>query len=504
MVGPGVFVGREGELSRLESALAERTRLVLVMGDAGIGKTRFVTEALAQASPPGMVAVGGGCLPLAEKLPLLPIADALAELSRLEGGAPFEAALAAAPPYVQPELARLLPRMAADEPVPAEPVEAWRYERLFAAVAELVDGVARRSPMVLLVEDVHWADGATLDFLTYLVRAGRGSTISVVVTRRSDEVPLDAGVADWLVHARRDASVEEIRLGPLSKREVAEQIAALVEASPPDELVAEVYARTEGHPFFTEQLVAAAVTDAGQLVQAVELPPRLAELLLARTARCGTDGQAVLAALAIAGRPLTEQLLGEVTDLDPPTVRTAVRDLTAVRLLATPAQGAHRPRHALLAEAVAAELLPGEQVALHERIAEAFEAAGDEALAAEAAGHWAAAGRAGEEVRARLTAPGPPSGCSRTRTRPPTGSGRSPCAKPILLPTSAAGSTYRTCTYGRWMRWTCLATRCGPWPLRRRRIAGSPNTPIAPPPPLSTTVPQFCEPSSIPQPPDSP
>jgi AAA ATPase domain len=146
MAGTGAFVGREGELSRLQSALAERVRLVLVVGDAGIGKTRFVAEALARATAGGMLTVGGGCLPLAVKPPLLPVADALAELSRLDGGAPFEAALAATPPYVRPELARLLPRLATDESVAAEPVEAWRYERLFAAVAELLDGVARRTP----------------------------------------------------------------------------------------------------------------------------------------------------------------------------------------------------------------------------------------------------------------------------------------------------------------------------------------------------------------------
>src|SRR5215475_1219877 len=147
MASSVAFVGREGELSRLESVLAERARLVLVVGDAGIGKTRFVAEGLVRASAGGMLTVGGGCLPLAVKPPLLPVADALGELSRLDGGAPFEAALEAAPPYVRPELARLLPRLAASEPVEAEPVEAWRYERLFAGVGELLDGVARRSPL---------------------------------------------------------------------------------------------------------------------------------------------------------------------------------------------------------------------------------------------------------------------------------------------------------------------------------------------------------------------
>ncbi len=375
-----------------------------MVGDAGIGKTRFVAEGLAQAAPGGMSVISGGCLPLAEKLPLLPVADALGELSRLAGGAPFEAALAAAPDYVRPEVARLLPRLAGGEASASGPAEGWRHERLFTGVAELLDGVALRSPLGLLIEDVHWAEGATLDFLTYFARVGRGGAVSVVVTCRSDEVPLDATVADWLTHVRRDTGVEEIRLGPLSEGEVAEQVTALVGAAPPAGLVEQVYARTEGHPFFTEQLVAAAVTDAGQLAHAVELPPRLAELLLARTARCGTDAGVVMSALAVAGRPLTERLLVEVTGLEPNTVRAAVRELTAARLLAVPADGGHRPRHALLGEALAAEVLPGEKAALHERIATALETTGDQTLAAEAAGHWAAAGRTGEELRARLAA----------------------------------------------------------------------------------------------------
>jgi DNA-binding CsgD family transcriptional regulator/tetratricopeptide (TPR) repeat protein len=405
MAGTGAFVGREGELSRLRLALAEQARLVLVVGDAGIGKTRFVDEGLRRATADGMLAVGGGCLPLAGKLPMLPVADALVELARLDGGRPFEAALTAARPYVRPELARLLPGLAADAPAADVPAEQWRHERLFAGVAEVLDGVARWSPLALLVEDVHWADAATLDFLIYLVRPRRDGAVSVVVTCRSDEVPLDAAVADWLMHVRRDAGLEEIRLGPLSRAEGTEQIARLVGTAPPADLVDVVYARAEGHPFFTEQLVAAAITDSGQLMQPVALPGRLAELLVARTSRCGTDARAVLAALSMAGRPLTESILGEVTSLDASTVRTAVQDLTAARLVATPAaSGGHRPRHALLAEAVVGELLPAEQISLHEHIARALQATGDETFAAEAAEHWAAAGRSGDELYARLAA----------------------------------------------------------------------------------------------------
>ena len=135
------------------------------------------------------------------------------------------------------------------------------------------------------------------------------------------------------------------------------------------------------------------------------LPARLAELLAARAGRCAGDARAVLAGLAVAGRPLGEDLLGAVTGLEAEAVRRGLRELAAARLLAEDtAGGGHRPRHALLAEAVAAGLLPGERAVLHERTARALAAAGDQALAAEVAGHWQAAGRPAEELPARVAA----------------------------------------------------------------------------------------------------
>jgi len=138
------------------------------------------------------------------------------------------------------------------------------------------------------------------------------------------------------------------------------------------------------------------------------LPARLAGLLTARAARCAGDARAVLDALAVAARPLAEDLLCAVTGLDVAVIRLGLRELAAVRLLADGAApgGGHRLRHALLAEAVAGGLLPGERADLHERTARALEAAGDAALAGEAAGHWQAAGRSAEELSARVAAAG--------------------------------------------------------------------------------------------------
>jgi tetratricopeptide (TPR) repeat protein len=259
----------------------------------------------------------------------------------------------------------------------------------------------------LVAEDVHWADSATLDCLTFLARPGRGGAVTVVATFRGDEAPLAPHVAGWLAQVRAAAGVREIRLGPLGPAEVARQVAALAGGPVSPHVVGDLYARAEGNPFFTEQLVAAALAGGagGRLRVPAGLPARLAELLAARAGRCGEDARAVLAGLAVAGRPLAEDLLGAVTGLRVEAVWRGLRELAAARLLAEDAPGGgHRPRHALLAEAVAAGLLPGERAVLDERTARALAAAGDPALAAEVAAHWQAAGRPAEELPARLAA----------------------------------------------------------------------------------------------------
>jgi DNA-binding CsgD family transcriptional regulator len=410
MAAPVAFVGRQRELSRLLAALAGDAGLVLVVGDAGVGKTRFVAEGMARVAAAGAVMVRGECLPLSGALPLLPAAAALGELARLDSGELLEAALDAAPEYARVEVARLLPGLGpGGEPGQGSWEQGWQRGRLFSAVAELLEAVAAKagSPVRLVIEDVHWADTATLDLLTFLTRAGRRDAVTVVATCRGDEAPVAGHVADWLAQVRGAAGVEEIRLGPLSRGEVAEQVAALAGGPVPSRVVDELYARAEGNPFFTEQLVAGGLPrGAGDsLGVPAALPARLAELLAARAGRCAGDARAVLAGLAVAGRPLAEDLVGAVTGLAVEGVRGGLRELAAARLLAEDtAGGAYRPRHALLAEAVAGGLLPGERAALHHQTAQALTAAGDLTLAAEVAGHWQAAGNPAGELPARVTA----------------------------------------------------------------------------------------------------
>ena len=254
MAGPAGFIGREDELSALLGALGGGTRVVLVVGDAGVGKTRFVAEAMDLAGAAGMVMVRGECLPLADALPMLPVADALGQLVWLEGGRLLAPVLETAPGYVRAEVARLLPALGGGgTPVPEAQHGAWSRGRLFSAVADLLGTVAARSGsrVALVIEDVHWADSETLDCLMFLARAGREGPVTMVVTYRGDEAPLASHVADWLAQARAWAGMQEIRLRPLARDQAARQVAALAGGPVPPRVTDQLYARSEGNPFFT-------------------------------------------------------------------------------------------------------------------------------------------------------------------------------------------------------------------------------------------------------------
>src|SRR5262249_51977737 len=199
-----------------------------------------------------------------------------------------------------------------------------------------------------------------------------------------------------------------------------EQVAALTGGPVSARVAAELYLRAEGNPFFTEQLVAAALNGeagAGELSVPAGLPARLAELLVARAARCAGDARAVLAGLAGAGRAPNQGLLGAGSRRGTQGAPGGARGPGAAPPPAggTPARGhppppppradgGRQPRPSLLGEAVAAGLLPGERAALHERTARALAEAGDRGLPAEVAGHWQAAGDPARELPVRVAA----------------------------------------------------------------------------------------------------
>jgi DNA-binding NarL/FixJ family response regulator len=357
------LVGRIGELERLGAALEQaadgRGSTVLVTGDAGIGKTRLVAELAERARAGGANVLSGRCIDLVGAgLPYLPFADAL----RHVGGLPA-----------------------------APEAEADAQLRLFEEVLETLQRVAAAAPLVLVLEDLHWADGSTLDLTAFLAQAVGDSRILVVATYRGDELRPPESLR---------TAADVIALRPLAH----DEIEALLEAAAaserlPTELTDEIFDRSEGNPFFAEELYAASVRGDERL------PLVLRDVLLRRFAGLDARSRAMLRVAAAAGRDVPYRLLAAVVPLLDAELADALRQAVDGRVLsADRTAGTFRFRHALLAEGVYGTLLPGEREDVHGRLAVALAADRSLADAGELAHHWTIAGRPAEALAASVEA----------------------------------------------------------------------------------------------------
>ncbi|MQY12153.1 hypothetical protein SRB5_22830 [Streptomyces sp. RB5] len=402
-----VLVGRRTELDRLLAALANAAagtpQRLLIAGEAGIGKTRLLEEFLAAARRDGAVTAVGGCLELgAEGLPFAPFATALRTLHR---SLPAEVAEAAA--GREAELARLLPDLA-----PAPPAaDGDRYDaeskgRLFELTGQLLERLARDRTVVLAVEDLHWSDRSTRELLGYLVRSVRSTRLAVLATYRSDDVHRRHPLRPFLAELERLRTVERIDLARLTRDEVSGQLAAITGRPPAPRLVDEVFRRSDGNPFFVEELLA--LTGEG----GADLSSSLRDLLLVRVETLPEESQRVLRLAAEAGSTVEFGLLLAVSGLGEEELLAALRPAVDAGLLrpAEDTADGYRFRHALLREAVGDDLLPGERPRLNRRYAEALEAdpalARPEERAGRLASYWHRAGDAARALPAALEAAG--------------------------------------------------------------------------------------------------
>lgn len=398
---PDEFYGRADELERLETLLQAandgRGSTVLVAGRAGIGKSRLVAELLKRARGERNLILDGRCLQLGGVgLPYLPFVDALRPLS----DSPVIGGLA--------DELRELPRLIPDLPAPRAPQRdlddpAEARLRLFQEFLLVLEELSRVHPVVLALEDVHWADTSTIDLIAFLAQAVARERILLVCTYRSEDVGFGEPLQRLASRLPDTGSALVVELEPL-QRDAIKMLAAASRGAPPSEaLVDTVYARSEGNPFFAKHLLAA--TARGDTA----LPAALREMLLANVGRLPAESRPVLRAAAAAGRDVSYELLRAVTPLDEQALAEALRQTVEHGLLVPhQAAGTFRFPHALAAEAVYDTLLPGEREILHERIARALTEnpglAVRGAAAAEAAHHWLEARRPAEALAASLEA----------------------------------------------------------------------------------------------------
>jgi predicted ATPase/DNA-binding CsgD family transcriptional regulator len=362
------LVGRDAELAQLLALLDEvaagQPAVALISGDAGVGKTRLVLELAAQARSRGFTVLSGRCAEIGDAVPYLPLADALRDAtSGPSPGGPVLDAVAA-----RPVLSRLLPDRNESQPAGGD-MPGLVQQQLFGAVLGMLTELASAAPLLLVLEDLHWADQSTRDLVTFLSRMLHSERLAVVATYRSDDMhrrhPLRPLVAELL----RLPGVRAIELRPLPSAAMAELLTGLsgraglpgrrLDAAAIDEMIM----RAEGNAYYAEELLAAA--SAGS-----HLPAGLADLLLARMERLSANAQQVLRTAAVTGRRVDDEIVRRASGLDEQVYDSAVREAVAHQLLVPDGDQGYSFRHALLREAVYADLLPGERTRLHARLAE--------------------------------------------------------------------------------------------------------------------------------------
>ena len=352
------MVGRDVESSRLDAALqralAGEAGAVLVAGEAGIGKSRLLREFRERAAVTADV-VAGWCLDYG--VAPTPYGPLPAILRGLLDALDDPTALAAGP--ARGALRLVLPELGGG------PVERGETspEALREAIATLFEAAASVRPVVVLIEDLHWADDATLAMLSFLLRALADARILFVITCRVDEVRRGAAVRSFLVESERARLMERITLQRLGDIEVRMLVEALT--GPVDDAVFDrVRERAEGVPFFIEELACNALGP---------LPETLRDVLLARYDSLGEDARRVVRTASGSDAPIDHELLARLVGLPDDRLDAGIREAANVAILAVRPDDSYGFRHALLREAVHDDLLPGERARLHRAFAEALE-----------------------------------------------------------------------------------------------------------------------------------
>ena len=354
---------------------------VLLGGEAGVGKSRLVGEFGRTAAAAGARVLTGGCLELGtDGLPFAPFTAVLRDLVHEMGA---DALASMLPGRTTRGLARLLPELGEPDTT-GDPAEA--RARLFEEVLRALEYLTRHSPVVLVIEDAHWADRSSRDLLTFLVGNQRAlSGLLIVVTFRSDELHRTHPLRPLLASLDRIAWVERIELPRLTRYDTDELVAGILGRQPASDLADALYHRSEGNPLFVEALLCCD----GELNQ--ELPESLRDLLLDSVHRLPEDTQEVLRVASAGGAMTGPALLGAVSGLDDAALTRAVRPAVIANVLHARGDG-YAFRHELIREAVHEDLLPGEHGRLHSRFAAAIDA--DPTLvppgraAIEMAHHW--------------------------------------------------------------------------------------------------------------------
>lgn len=420
------LVGREQELAFLadgwRAALSGGCSLLLISGEAGVGKTRLLQEFADQQRWQGVRVLQGRCYEFERLLPYQPVAEALRALP----SAVAENAAAALPAWVGAQVSRLAPDLFAQEATssgarPASPgVQGGEQERLFEGVSRFLARLAGQTPLLLALEDLHWATDSTLQLLHHLARTLTDQPALIVGTLRPEAAPPAHPLATLGRRLERDGLARRLHLSRLSAAAVASLIGRLSGAGSAAAPLAErLYRETEGNPFYLIETVKTLFEQGAIRVEAgawranyaalgrdrLPLPAGVSEMIAARVGRLSEASQDAVRVAAVAGREFDFDLLKEAWGKGEEATLTALDDLLRQRLVAEAAAGAaaagadYTFTHHKIQEVVYEGLSRHRRLYLHGRVAQTLERAHAndlDACSAQIAGHYEQAGAAAQ------------------------------------------------------------------------------------------------------------
>ena len=373
LVSP-VLVGRQAELGllgdSLDRAVAGGQATVLVGGEAGVGKSRLVHDLIVQARQSGARALVGGCVELdGGGIPFAPLVEMIRAFAAELGPADLDDVLGGA----REEIARLVPELKDAAPVASD--DDRGPSRVLELMLGMIGRLAAVAPLMLVFEDVQWADRSTLDLLALLVARAGDRPLLLVLTVRSDELHRAHPFRRMAAHWEQQRLAQRLELERLGPQDVTAQIEAILGHRPDGELIEFVAERSEGIPLFVEELLGA-VRDGR--IDHDYLPPSLRDVLLARAELLSPSAQHVLRVVSAGGRWVPDGLLASVAELPGPELNAGLREAVEQQLLVVDASGrGYGFRHELARAAIHEDLLPGERAQLHKAYAEAIEATPD-------------------------------------------------------------------------------------------------------------------------------
>jgi tetratricopeptide (TPR) repeat protein len=382
------FVGRETLFADLRSKWAAAAgggqALVMLAGEPGIGKTRLASECARELHDAGAVVIFGHA-DEETLLPYQPFVEAFHHVIRSVDGVELRTLVG----DNGAELARLLPGLheyLPELPAPNQAEQESDRLRLFEAVTDFLTALSARGPVVLVLDDLHWADKPTLLLLHHLFGAPLDFGLLVIGTYRDTDLDRRHPLADTLADLRRLVQFERLAVGGLAEDDLLKFLSLLAGQEAPAELARSIHAQTEGNPFYISEVLrnfvesgAVGVVD-GEWVAKVNvdqlgIPEGVKEVIGRRVTRLSDDANAALAVAAVVGRDFDLDVVARVTEFDDERLLDAIEEAVTARLIVELPDhvGRFHFAHALVRETLCDELTTARRVRMHRRIALAIE-----------------------------------------------------------------------------------------------------------------------------------